>query len=142
MDARWILLLFSHKTGSGGLNYPAYPCLPREGSRGRISQAKNPKEATFIISAPGSHLQYVFSVLLQPHSPQYIYTYCRKRGGAGERGIWALVPCELHLDSPRKHQIQNPTRRSLQRLAFSLMSSHHILYTLQQGASPMPSDLQ
>lgn len=40
---------------------------------------------------------------------------------------------------PRKYQIGNPTRGSLQRLAFSF--SHYILYTLQQGASPMPSGL-
>lgn len=35
---------------------PSHPWLPREDNQVQISQAKNPKEAKFIISAYGNHL--------------------------------------------------------------------------------------
>lgn len=53
--------------GEGKSSAPgAHPCLPRDW----ISQAENPKEATFIISAFENHLQSVCSIQLQPNTSQ------------------------------------------------------------------------
>lgn len=89
------------------------------------------------------HLRATFRMLsLSCCSPALLsVTQWGKWGRAGKKGgIWELVPCEIHLGYPRKHQIGNLTRGFLQRLAFSLMSSPYVLHTLQQEASPMPPD--
>lgn len=123
--------------GEGKSSAPgAHPCLPRDW----ISQAENPKEATFIISAFENHLQSVCSILLQPNTSQCNSVLWEVGQSWEKGGIWELVPWEIHLGSPRKHQIGNLTRGFLQSLAFSLMSSHYVLHTLQQGDSPMPPD--
>lgn len=73
---------------------PAHPCLSREGSRVLISQAANPKEAAFIISAFWSHLQYVFPVVPQPPIPQCNYILRKvgqswwKGGVSGAGSMW------------------------------------------------------
>lgn len=120
--------------GEGKSSAPgAHPCLPREGSAVWNSQAEDPREATFIISAFESHLQYVFSVLLQSNTPQ-----CNSvlwEVGQSQFGSWFHV--RYILVPPESIKIGN---QILAKTGFSLMSSHYVLHTLQQGASPMPSD--
>lgn len=143
MDARWILLLLSHKTGMGRAQpTPHIPASPGKAAdyKSRRPRIQRRQHSSFL------HLGATvntFSLSCRSHTLLSATVYWGKWGRAGESvcGGWGLVPCEIQFSPPRKHQIGNPARQSLQRPAFSLMRSRYVLYTTQQGASPMPSDL-
>lgn len=106
--------------GEGKSSAPgAYPCLPREGCRDWISQAENPKEAAFIISAFESHLQNVFSVLLQSSTSQCdsVGEVGQSREKGGDLGAGSMWDTSW---LPQKASNRKPYKRILAKTGFFL----------------------
>lgn len=120
---------------------PAHPCLSRESSRVLISQAKNPNEATFIIPAFGSHLQYVLPVLLQPHTPQCNYVLQKVGQSQWKGGVLGAGSTWDTSQSPQKVSNRKSYKRILAKTGFFLFPLH-IIYTATRSQSHAFRSLQ